>query len=83
MTGFLKCALPISVDPSTLTVRSLTERLYLEGERDFIPDFRDTFPRVITTFARIESQFAATTSSMLVSDLYRFAPDDSGTAAES
>lgn len=73
----------LAVDPSTLTVRSLTERLYLEGERDFIPDFRDTFPRVITTFARIESQFAATTSSMLVSDLYRFAPDDSGTAAES
>lgn len=73
----------LAVDPSTLTVRSLTERLYLEGERDFIPDFRDTFPRVITTFARIESQFAATTSSMLVSDLYRFAPDDSGNAAES
>ena len=59
----------LAVDPSTFTIKSLTERLYTLGSANFIPNFRQRFPEVITTFAKIEAAYSSLTDDMPISNL--------------
>lgn len=47
----------LAVDPASLTVGSLGERLYTLGTTDFIHDFNKKFPEIAGTFAELESNF--------------------------
>ena len=59
----------LAVDPSTFTIKSLTERLYTLGTSNFIPHFRQRFPEVVTAFARIEGVYSSLTADMPISSL--------------
>ena len=59
----------LAVDPSTFTIKSLTERLYTLGTANFIPHFRQRFPQVATSFAKIEAVYSSLTDDMPISSL--------------
>lgn len=47
----------LAVDPNTLTVGSLNEKLYRHGSSKFVPDFDRNFPNITDVFAKLESNF--------------------------
>lgn len=47
----------LAIEPSSVTVGSLTKKLYTMGNSDFIPDFVRNFPNIGTTFRAFEGAF--------------------------
>ncbi len=59
----------LAIDPSTFTVKSLTERLYTLGTSGFIPGFSKNFPDVEKCVKTLEDNFSSVASSMPISQL--------------
>lgn len=58
-----------AVEPSKLTVSYVTQKLYTEGLKDFIPNFRKNFQGVSDVFTKIETNFAELTGTTLLSEI--------------
>ncbi len=59
----------LAVEPSTLTIASLTSTLYNYGSKNFIPDFSKNFPGIEEIYNNITTHFSTLTGDTPLSDI--------------
>lgn len=73
----------LAVDPSTLTVEDLLEKIYGLGTEGFIPDFSKNFPGVVTCMDKISAATYAAAGKVYLKDIdvrdVLFTPSSSNT----
>jgi len=64
-----------ALNPDTMTVGDLRNRLHTYGMTEFIPEFRTNFPGVITAMDNVDASVDAMASKILLKDLEIHNPD--------
>lgn len=59
----------LAVDPSSFTVKTLTEKLYTLGVSNFIPQFGQRFDHIVSAYNQIEHKFSDIAGDILISSL--------------
>ncbi len=59
----------LAVDPATLTVGSLFEKLYGLGSEGFVPDFKSNFPGVEAAYGQLSAQLETVSKSLPLTEL--------------
>ncbi len=63
-------AYQLALDPSTLTIKVLQDKLYSLGANDFIRGFDDRFPKILNLFEHLHNAYDSIAGNELVGNLY-------------